>query len=228
MLMILNNPVLLGLMGMLLTGGGEKKIQPEPGSVIQEKFFGVDPSSCEVIEFIQEDTGNSDISEVLSDGTPVVISAQQRLPDGTYKHENVAMLFDTSYPTEASGFETPNPNALRSMGKVLTVKGSKNRQAVPGDTGGKLELDFSAMNSITLKAVHVLDITEEDAGSKLELIDKSGKVFRTFELPITNTKGAFRLNTGNAKGVVKMRVVFGDERSQRGGGAIDVIEFCRD
>ncbi|WP_187263182.1 hypothetical protein [Pontibacter beigongshangensis] len=227
--MIFNNPVLLGLAGMLVLGKTESPTRPEPIAISQEKFFGVDPSTCEVIEFMEDGLKQGNISEILSEGTPVRITAQRRLSGGQYESENAASLFDTSYPVaETSDFETPNPNALRAMGKVLTVNGSEAGAPTLNKSGGKLELDFSAMNSITLKAVHVLDITKSDAGSKLELINKNGEIIRTFPLPITNTHGAVRLNTGDVKGVAKMRVVFGDEKHSTGGGAIDVIEFCRD
>ncbi|MFT2010060.1 hypothetical protein ACMA1I_15405 [Pontibacter sp. 13R65] len=227
--MVFHNQVLLGLIGALLFGGGLPKRQPEPIHTSHTMFFGIDPSTCEVIEFDEETPGQGLLSEIISEGTPVAITAQHRLPGGQYEQANVASLFDTSIPSARStDFTTPNPQAMRSMGKVLTLGSSQPSQSGQSRTGGKLEVDFSAMSSITLKAVHVLDIRKEDAGSKLELINKKGEIFRTFELPITNTYGAIRLNTGDVKGVAKLRVVFGDEKQQRGGGAIDVIEFCRD
>lgn len=211
-----------------------------PFSVSDKKNFGTAPGTCEVIEFDGYNdivTGGGAVTTVYSEGTPVRVSAQLRAARGnniktdrgTYTNSNAAVLYNTSSPDAINkDFRTPNKDAIRPMGNVLTVGKAQGKSTAIYDKGSRLEMDFAAMGSITLNAIHVLDITQEEADSKLELLDKDDNVIKSFNLPVTGAYGATRLNTEETPGVVKLRVTFGGEGKRIGSGAIDVIEFCRD
>lgn len=202
-----------------------------PLYVSQTKNFGTDPTSCEIIEFDEytpTETVNGAVTTVFSENTPVRIVAQQRHRNKGYAATNAALLFDTSNPDKKNqNFRTPGPAAMRPMGNVLSVGQQKGNFVGLYNKGCQIEMDFSAMGSINLKGIHVLDITEDEANSKLELLNASGELIKTMALPVTGAYGATRLRI-DTPGVVKLRVVFGSEKSHSGGGAIDVIEFCRE
>ncbi|MBC5993627.1 hypothetical protein [Pontibacter cellulosilyticus] len=202
-----------------------------PFTVSDSKNFGTAPGTCEVIEFDgynQIETGAGAITTVYSEGTPVRVSAQLRSNKGDYQNTNAAILYNTSQPdAKNKNFITPNKEAIRPMGHVLTAGKVHGKSTAIYNQGSRVEMDFAAMGSINLKAIHVLDITEDEADSKLELLDKNGRVIKTFKLPVTGAYGATRLNTGDTPGVAKIRVTFGGEGKRAGSGAIDVIEFCR-
>ncbi|RIJ42979.1 hypothetical protein [Pontibacter oryzae] len=220
------------LLSMVSMGcSSDQSEEANPFAATLTKNFGTDPSSCEIIEFDEltpTETSAGAVTTVFSQDTPVRILAQYRLGNGRYAASNAALLFNTSRPdAKNKNFRTPSPAAIRPMGDVLTVGRSNSKFAKLYDKGSRIELDFSAMGSINLKGIHVLDITEEEANSKVELLDKNGKVIKTMALPVTGAYGATRLRI-DTPGVAKLRVIFGDETSRRGGGAIDVIEFCRE
>ncbi|WP_276499104.1 hypothetical protein [Pontibacter litorisediminis] len=220
------------MFGVVLMGCEKaEEMEANPMSASQEKNFGTDPGSCEIIEFDEytpTETSMGAVTTVYSQNTPVRVSAQYRLGDGRYGIGNTALLFDTGAPDSRNkDFRTPSPAAIRPMGQVLTVGRGNGTRAKLYDKGCRIEMDFSAMGSINLKGLHVLDITEEEAGSKLELLDKDGSIIKTMALPVTGAYGATRLRV-DTPGVVKLRVVFGNESAHSGGGAIDVIEFCRE
>lgn len=220
------------VLGVVLMGCDKtEEMDSAPMAATQSKNFGTDPSSCEIIEFDEYSPTEASlgaVTTVYSQDTPVRIRAQYRIGDGRYFNHNTAMLFDTGAPDHLNKeFRTPNAAAIRPMGQVLTVGRGNSNVALLHHKGSRIEMDFSAMGSINLKGIHVLDITEEEADSKLELLDKDGKIINTLRLPVTGAHGATRLRV-DTPGVVKLRVVFGKESSLRGGGAIDVIEFCRE
>lgn len=224
---ITKNAMMLGVAGLLLMGcDKEEATEMQPlDAIAQEQNFGTDPTSCEIIEF-EEATGN--VNTVYSQGTPVQVSAQLRLPNGKFKKNNTALVIDTSVPNP-QGFRTPNPAAIRPMGNILTIsegKGKKQAQAI-SDEGGRIELDFSAMGTITLKGIHILDIEKHEAATTIEVLDAKGRVLKTLHPPVTGAKGATRVSI-EQKGVAKLRVTFESTQKGKGGGAIDVIEFCRD
>ncbi|MHC2990659.1 hypothetical protein OB13_03320, partial [Pontibacter sp. HJ8] len=225
--MFIGNFIALTVLGVV-SMGTEKDVQLiEPLPYSQMRVYGTDPTSCEIIEF-EEDSYNTNniITEVYSQGTPVTVSAQQLQPNGEYKSENVAKLFDTSSPTgKLQDFRTPNKEAMRPMGRVLLVSKGDTPEADKYRNGGRIEMDFSAMGSITLKGIHVLDIEEDEAGSTVELYDQSGKLLKTMPLPVTGANGATRLRI-DTPGVNKLVVSF-TGKNNSGNGAIDVIEFCR-
>ena len=210
-----------------------------PFTVSDSKNFGTAPGTCEVIEFDdhnQVETGAGAVTTVYSEGTPVRVSAKLRsvrgnsfaTNRGTYLNNNAAVLYNTTQADASNkGFVTPNKDAIRPMGNVLTAGKVQGKKTLIYDQGSQLEMDFSAMGTITLKAIHVLDITADEADSKLELLDRNGNVIRTFKLPVTGAFGATRLNTLDTPGVAKIRVTIGSEGKRAGSGAIDVIEFCR-
>ncbi|AKD02197.1 hypothetical protein POKO110462_20820 [Pontibacter korlensis] len=218
--------------GVVLMGCDKtEEVGVDPFAASQSKNFGTDPTSCEIIEFDEYNPTESSfgaVTTVYSDNTPVRISAQQRMAKGKYFRQNTALLFDTGAPDRKNQhFRTPSPAAIRPMGKVLTVGRGNNQFASLYNKGCRIEMDFSAMGSINLKGIHVLDITEEESDSKLELLDADDNVIKTMQLPVTGAYGATRLRV-DTPGVVKLRVVFGKESARSGGGAIDVIEFCRE
>src|SRR5690606_23404743 len=155
-----------GVAGLLLMGCDKEEVlesQPLSG-VVQEQRFGTDPTSCEIIEF-EEATGN--IHTVYSQGTPVQVSAHLLLPNGKFKKNNNALVFDTSIPNQQD-FRTPNPAAIRPMGNILTISDNKGKKQPIADEGGRIELDFSAMGTITLKGIHILGIEQQEAGTTIE------------------------------------------------------------
>ncbi|WP_299756709.1 hypothetical protein [uncultured Pontibacter sp.] len=208
-----------------------EKVEVNALSASQGKNFGTDPTSCEIIEFddyTPAETSKGAVSTVYSQNTPVRVLAQYRIKDGRYFNRNTALLFNTGAPDSRNQeFRTPSPAAIRPMGQVLTVGRGNSNMTFLYNKGCRIEMDFSAMGSINLKGLHVLDITEEEADSKLELFDAEGNIIKTMSLPVTGAYGATRLRV-DTPGVVKLRVVFGSESSRSGGGAIDVIEFCRE
>ncbi|WP_018479367.1 hypothetical protein [Pontibacter roseus] len=226
---MIGNMIALAMLGIVSMGCEKEEQMTEPMALSEVKRYGTDPTSCEIIEFDEQEysTGGT-IAMAYSQGTPVGVSAQRRLPNGTYRTENVARLFDTSSPSGAlQDFRTPNNNAMRPMGNILLVN-----QAEAGETnfygeGGRIEMDFSAMGSITLKGIHVLDIEEDEAGSTLALYSQSGQLIKTMPLPVTGGNGATRLRI-DTPGVHKLVVTFTGKKKKSGDGAIDVIEFCRD
>lgn len=208
-----------------------EEVEMDPLAASQSKNFGTDPSSCEIIEFDEytpAETSRGAVTTVYSQNTPVRISAQYRANRGRYLNQNAALLFNTGSPDRRNQeFRTPSPAAIRPMGQVLTVGRGNSKMAFLYSKGCRIEMDFSAMGSINLKGLHVLDITEEEADSKLELLDAEGTIIKTMNLPVTGAYGATRLRV-DTPGVVKLRIVFGSESSRNGGGAIDVVEFCRE
>lgn len=225
MKMFITNVIALSMLGSVLMGC-EKEAQPtETLSYTQVKKFGTDPTSCEIIEFEESEYSTDGVIDAAySNGTPVKIAAYQRQPNGSYGTENVAKLFNTSVPyDQPQEFRTPNTNAMRPMGKVLLVSnGSESKMEA-----GRIEMDFTAMGSITLKGIHVLDIEQDEAGSTIELYNQSGQLIKTMPLPVTGTYGATRLRI-DTPGVQKLVVTFNGKNKKSGNGSIDVIEFCRD
>lgn len=197
--------------------------QPAQQKTFAEAKWGTDPTSCEIIEFEEtEYLANSPIATAYSNGTPVTIAAQKAQTDGSYTSVPTARLFDTSgAPGIAGQFKTPNPNAMRPMGKILLTGQDESTAS------NRIELDFTAMSSITLKGIHVLDIEQDEAGSTVALYGTSGQLIKTMPLPVTGTHGATRLRI-DTPGVQKMVVTFVGKGSKPANGAIDVIEFCRD
>lgn len=219
--------VVFGLAGAVLMSFNSKD-QVKPAKATEMIVWGTNPESCEVIEFDEfnkVESANGVVSAIYSDNTPVQVSAQFLSAGGDYESLNAAVLVNTNQPD--GRFKTPSAAAARPMGNVLTVGDQKENGVEIRENGSRIELDFSAMGSITLKGIHILDITEDEAGSKLEMLDASGKVIRTMKLPVTGAHGATRLNTGNMPGVVKLRLTFESKNGKGGSGAIDVIEFCR-
>jgi hypothetical protein len=225
--MFITNIIALSLLGSVLMGS-EKESQPVEAAVHAEvKKWGTDPTSCEIIEFEESEfnTANN-INTAYSNGTPITIAAYKRQPNGSYATDNAARLFDTSgAPGTAGQFRTPNTNAMRPMGNVLRVSNGSNGENALQE--GRIEMDFTAMGSITLKGIHVLDIEKDEDASTIELYDQSGKLIKTMPLPVTGTHGATRLRI-DTPGVQKMVVTFAGKNNKGGNGAIDVIEFCRD
>lgn len=219
----------LGLGLMRCTGNEE--VQAEPLTYSDAKFFGTSPESCEIIEFdgsANVESVNGAVTTIYSENTPVTVNAQLLGNNGEFGQANAAVLFNTSKPNgKFKDFKTPTPAAIRPMGNVLTAGKQNGGNVMIHEKGSRIELDFSAMGSITLKGIHVLDITEDEAGSTVEMLDNNGKVIKTMKLPVTGTYGATRLNTEDTPGVVKLRVTFTSASKKGGSGAIDVIEFCR-
>ncbi|WP_299819484.1 hypothetical protein [uncultured Pontibacter sp.] len=225
---------------VVLLGCENENDAVSPLAVNDTSNFGTSPDACEVIEFDgynDIETGAGSVTTVYSEGTPVRVSAQLKADRGayfntergTYSNTNAAILYNTSQPDERNkNFRTPNNAAIRPMGNVLTAGKVQGNATAIYNKGSRLEMDFSAMGSITLNAIHVLDITQDEADSELELIDKNGNVIKAYKLPVTGAYGATRLNTENTTGVEKIRVTFTGSRKNSGSGAIDVIEFCRD
>ncbi|MFD2248282.1 hypothetical protein [Pontibacter ruber] len=221
--------VVLGVMGLFLMGcDKEEKEVTEPFAYEQAKNYGTDPTSQEIIEFNDSEIGTEVINTIYSFGTPIGIKAEQRLPNGKYKPVNVAKLFNTSSPTgDYTKFRTPNPKAFRPMGKILIINDAVDTEPNLYAGGGRIEVDFSAIGTVLLKGIHVLDIEENEAGSTLELLDKAGNVIKTMPLPVTGALGATRLRV-DTPGVAKLRVTFKSTEKRGGTGAIDVLEFNRE
>lgn len=225
--------LIFSLFGLVLISCDKtEETEVNPFSASSTQNFGTDPTSQEIIEFDGEtqveSSRNGAVTTVYNQGAPIRITAQQRLSKGRYLPHNAAMLFDTGAPdSRNAAFRTPNPAAIRPMGNVLTLGRSNGKWTNLYNRGGRIELDFSALGSVELKGIHVLDVTEEEAASKVELLDANGDIIKTMPLPVTGAHGATRLRI-DTPGVVKLRVVFGDENNRSGGGAIDVIEFNRE
>lgn len=226
--MLTTHIITLSLLGSAMLGF---EPAPQPAEKItytsEVKRWGTDPTSCEIVEFEESEyTTNGVITTAYSNGTPITISGYKRQANGGYTSDNTARLFDTSgAPGIAGEFKTPNPNAMRPMGKVLRISNGGEQKETMQD--GRIELDFSAMGSITLKGIHVLDVEKDEDASTVELYNQSGEIIKTMPLPITGTHGATRLRI-DTRGVQKMVVTFAGKNNKNGNGAIDVIEFCRD
>lgn len=226
--MFITNAIALSVLGFGLMSCEKEAQLTEPIALTEVKNFGTDPASCEIIEFEESEySTDGAIGTAYSNGTPVTIAAFQRHPNGSYIPQNAAKLFNTSVPYDhPQKFKTPNPNAMRPMGKVLLIHNGQDSKSEL--KSGRIEMDFSAMGSITLKGIHVLDIEQDEAASTIELYDPAGELIKTMPLPVTEAYGATRLRI-DTPGVQKMVVTFkGIKNSKKGDGAIDVIEFCRD
>jgi hypothetical protein len=215
---------------VLMSCGNESEATA-PLTINDSKYFGTAPGTCEVIEFEGNNTieiGAGAVTTVYSEGTPVRIAAQLKSAKGVYDNANSAVLYNTSQPdSKNKNYITPNTAAIRPMGNVLTAGKTQGTSTSIYDKGSRIEMDFSEMGSITLNAIHVLDITADEAESTLELLDINDKIIKTYKLPVTGAYGATRLNTDATPGVSKIRVTFNGDGKRGASGAIDVLEFCR-
>jgi hypothetical protein len=107
------------------------------------------------------------------------------------------------------------------LNNVLIISEDLNSGA-PDDaavTDANIYIDFSALGSVTLFAMDLLDVDGESNGAYVQLLDADDNELLHVDLPETGDNGLALIDLGPTSGVVKMHVVL------NGSGAIDNICF---
>lgn len=185
-------------------------------------------ASPETIDFESESEGAQNPSVFGDGGSGPIATSAIAAPSGDGSFEcttDTALIYDT---TSGNGND-PDLDNQSGQGNVLVIWQNPGNGA-PDDCfwGGTLTLDFSALGTVTMNSVVVLDI--EEAGNKIELLAPGGAELAEFAIPITTTGdlsppnapgdgGRTTVNLGATAGVEKMVVTF------VGTGAIDDVVF---
>lgn len=188
-------------------------------------------------EKIDFDKGNFSAGDIVSeifcpDGQgPIVVTGM----NPNFPGDNAAMIFDSSNPT-GGDFDLGTPNEMfggpgqtfsgdpepsndEALNNILIITedfDSGDPDDVDVENAG-FEFDFSALGSVTLFAMDLLDIDGESAGAFVQLLDGDGNELLNIGLPETGCNGVALVNLGPTSGVAKMIVVL------NGSGAIDNI-----
>jgi hypothetical protein len=160
-----------------------------------------------------------------------------------YPDRNAAMIFDSNAPTGndpdlgtpnidfggpgiGAGGQEGSPYANESsVGKILIITEDFNTSN-PNDAnleGAMFRFDFSALGSVTVRHMFIMDIDRNEKPASIEFYDAMGnQLGSTFSSPITGDNGVASMNFNNGagvSGVVTMVVTL------NGSGAIDNIIF---
>jgi len=183
----------------------------------------------------------------LGDG-PILVNGISPLLDG-----NTALVFDSANPTggdddlgtpnetcggpgEGAGGEVGSPyENCDPLGKVLIIAAdledadSDGLVDDPDDIdvaaldGVILELDFSALGSVTMSEMVVLDIDGNSPDPRVEMYDGEGGLLATVPIPNDmENNGVATVDLGGVSGVVEVIVHL------QGSGAIDTFFFTRE
>lgn len=237
-----NNLLLsLAMTGMLLYGcdKANQDIKPDLSSQTSSiSSTSTHISGADVINFEGLAAGTI-ISEVYSANGlgPVQVMGTNPLHPG----RNAAMIFNSSAPT-GNDPDLGSPNIdfggpgigdggksgsayanQETLGKVLIITEDFN-SSNPDDAnlvGAKIELDFSALGSVNVYSMHILDIdlNEQPATVKFYGID-GNQIGSTYSSPRTGDNGLALLQFGDGvSNVTRMLITL------NGSGAIDNITF---
>jgi hypothetical protein len=202
-------------------------------------------TSAEIIDFEGLPAGTK-VSEVFGDSGsgPIGVSGTNpTFPTGY----NAAIIFDSSTPTgEDYDLGTPNEDFggpgigdagkdgspyenNTALGNVLIVAEDLNDGNSdglvddPDDAEGLVDssitLDFSALGSVTVNSITIIDFEAREPEPKVELFDPFDVLLASFYLPHTDDNGVAVKSLGPTAGVAKMVVTL------NGSGAIDNIVF---
>lgn len=200
-------------------------------------------SAVEVISFEGFAAGTT-VSEVYSDGLvgPIAVNGTNPVNNAV----NAAMIFDSSNPVcddddlgspnetcagggpgIGAGGEVGSPYENCSELNNLLIVSELNSACQPDDqgnlAGAKLDLDFSALGSVTVHNIDILDVEEGEAvGAAVNLYGAGDVLLLSLPLPSTGNNGYSREGLGSTSGVVRMEVLL------NGSGAIDNVYFCVD
>jgi hypothetical protein len=187
------------------------------------------------------------LSQVFGDEGSGPVAVNGGLPDCA---ENAAVVFDSSNPTGGDDdLGTPNETCdgggpgsgiggevgspfenCDPLGNVLIVHErcedlGGTSVANPDDAdevGAALNFDFSALGSVTISEITIMDVEAVEPAATVELFDGSGDPLGLFILPQTGDNGVAIQSLGPTSGVVKMKITL------NGSGAIDNIIFTPD
>ncbi|HET9062433.1 MAG TPA: hypothetical protein VFO62_04010 [Candidatus Binatia bacterium] len=200
-------------------------------------------SAVEMISFEGFNAGDV-VSEVYSDGLvgPIAVNGLNPVNNAV----NAAMIFDSSNPVcddddlgspnetcaqpgpgEGVGGEVGSPFENCTALNNLLIVSELNSQCQPDDqgnlAGAKLELDFSALGSVTLHNIDILDVEAGEAvDAEINLYGAGDVLLLTLPLPSTGNNGYSREGLGATSGVVRLEALL------NGSGAIDNVYFSMD
>ncbi len=186
--------------------------------------FGTLPGTC--IEFDGFTAGQTvDVAYTATGVGPVGVYGQA---DGT--SGNAARILDTGSPGTQTDLGTPNElfggpgqgeggfgfyfNA-EAMGNALVVSDAPGLASTAPDA--RLTFDFSAMASVTVYRVTLIDVDATESG-RAKLYGRSGQLLMDLPFIVTGNNGVAELNLGGLSGVRTVALELG--------GAVAVDRFC--
>jgi hypothetical protein len=239
--------LMVALVGFFLFSCEELELKPDLRHDASLKFSEADKStasariaseSMDVIDFESYSAGTipSEVSSKSGAGPVKVTGYNPRVPD-----RNAAMIFDSAVPTGGDpdlgtphkdfggpgigvggqkGAQYENNTAL---GKVLIITEDFD-SSDPDDAdlrGSYFDLDFSALGSVSIYSMHIMDVEVVENTATVSFYDKDGNTIGgTFGLPKVGDNGVYNYVFGEGvSGVSKMHV------NINGSGAIDNIVF---
>ena len=161
---------------------------------------------------------------------------------------NAAVVFDSGSPT-GGDFDLGSPNEGFSgpgigeggepgmpfendtaLGKLLIVDehlvvGPDGLVIEPDDAtriGSAIEFDFTALGTVTVSMITIVDVEAIEEAATVEFFDGSGNTLAFFTLPQTGDNGVAFVDFGDVSGVETMLVLL------NGSGAIDNIVYTTD
>ncbi|MFD2248281.1 hypothetical protein [Pontibacter ruber] len=185
--------------------------------------------TCDVIDFNQYETGFITQVTSMNGIGPVAVYNKARNAEGNLLEENKAMIFDTHAPTgdddDLYTGEGSDNGAL--LQKALII--NEPALTIPDDNakGGTMTLDFSAIGTVTLQSMKVVDIDEYENDSYVRLYNAAGTELYAVKLKNLGNNTVQDVNLGNTAGVTKMIVTLAGTEGYVGSGAIDDIRFCK-
>jgi hypothetical protein len=90
------------------------------------------------------------------------------------------------------------------------------------EVGAEFSFDFSALGSVTLFKITIIDVEEDELAAEVALYDDENDLLAAFILPQPGNNGDAAVSLGPTRGVVEMVVTV------NGSAAIDNIVFCPD
>jgi hypothetical protein len=195
----------------------------EPMKASQEaELVGYDPTTCNLVQTFGSGELPRSASVIEEDGAVMIVTAQRRGHNGKYLEETEGVLLDAHDP--ATDLVNRFDANIMGMTGLLTVGDESGQRA--NREGGRLNLDFSPVGSVTMKTMVFTDIAEEDRGSKVELFSAAGQLLDQQEIPVRGKNETVIVGFDNVPGVAKAVVSFGAERKSIGSGAIARLQLC--
>ncbi|MBX0333669.1 hypothetical protein K3G39_10510 [Pontibacter sp. HSC-14F20] len=201
----------------------EERDIAEPMALTQnDNLIGYDPTTCNLVQSFGEGTLPRAADVIEEDGAVMIVKAQKRGHNGKYLQETQALLLDAHDP--ATDLVNRMDASMLAMTSLLTVGDGSGQNA--NRQGGRLILDFSPVNTVTMKTMVFTDIAAEDKGSKVELYSRNGQLLESKEIPTGEKNSTVIVSFNNIPAVAKAIVTFGDERSKVGSGAVARLQLC--
>ncbi|WP_276498423.1 hypothetical protein [Pontibacter litorisediminis] len=185
-------------------------------------LIGYDPTTCNLVRHFGAGELPRNVNIVEEDGAVMTVTAQRRGHNGKYLQETPAILLDAHDP--ATDLVNNFDANIMGMSGLLTVSDVSGQKA--NREGGRLNLDFSPVGSVTMKTMVFTDIAEEDRGSKVELFSAAGQLLDQQEIPPRGKNQTVFVSFDNVPAVTKAIVTFGAERKKVGSGAVSRLQLC--